>query len=83
MSVWALDVWGLLVPSKIFNPPFPVLKAGQSVFYSYVHVHITQFSKRLQKEYWYHELCPCGLNDSVGNVSNRVGDGLIVYRLFN
>ena len=28
MRVWALDVWGELVPSKIFNPPFPVLKAG-------------------------------------------------------
>ena len=27
-------VWGELVPSKIFNPPFPVLKAGHSVSYS-------------------------------------------------
>ena len=27
VRVWALDVWGELVPSKIFNPPFPVLKA--------------------------------------------------------
>ena len=33
---WALDVWGELVPSKIFNPPFPVLKAGHSVSYSYI-----------------------------------------------
>ena len=24
------------VPSKIFNPPFPVLKAGHSVSYSYI-----------------------------------------------
>ena len=29
-------VWGELVPSKIFNPPFPVLKAGHSVSYSYI-----------------------------------------------
>ena len=29
---------GELVPSKIINPPFPVLKAGQSVSYSYIHV---------------------------------------------
>ena len=36
MRVWALDVWGELVPSKIFNPPFPVLKAGHSVTYSCV-----------------------------------------------
>ena len=34
VRVWALDVWGELVPSKIFNPPFPVLKAGHSVSYS-------------------------------------------------
>ena len=26
--------WGELVPSKIFNLPFPVLKAGHSVSYS-------------------------------------------------
>ena len=31
VRVWALDVWGELVPSKIFNPPFPVLKAGHLV----------------------------------------------------
>ena len=36
VRVWALDVWGQLVPSKIFNPPFPVLKAGHSVSYSYI-----------------------------------------------
>ena len=36
MRVWALDVWGELVPSKIFNPLFPVLKAGHSVSYSCV-----------------------------------------------
>ena len=36
MRVWPLDVWGELVPSKIFNPPFPVLKAGHSVSYSYI-----------------------------------------------
>ena len=30
------DVWGELVPSKIFNPPFPVLKAEHSVSYSYI-----------------------------------------------
>ena len=30
LRVWALDVWGELVPS------FPVLKAGHSVFYSCV-----------------------------------------------
>ena len=36
VRVWALDVWGELVPSKIFNPPFPVLKAGHSVSYSYI-----------------------------------------------
>ena len=35
-AVWALDMWGELVPSKIFNPPFPVLKAGHSVSYSYI-----------------------------------------------
>ena len=29
-------VWEELVPSKIFNPPFPVLKAGHSVSYSYI-----------------------------------------------
>ena len=27
---------GELVPSKIFNPPFPVIKAGHSVSYSYI-----------------------------------------------
>ena len=31
VRVWALDVWGELVPLKIFNPLFPVLKAGHSV----------------------------------------------------
>ena len=36
VRVWPLDVWGELVPSKIFNPPFPVLKAGHSVSYSYI-----------------------------------------------
>ena len=36
VRVWALDVWGELVPSKIFNPPFPVLKAGHSMSYSCV-----------------------------------------------
>ena len=37
VRVWALDVWGELVsPSKIFNLPFPVLKAGHSVSYSYI-----------------------------------------------
>ena len=36
VRVWALDVWGKLVPSKIFNLPFPVLKAGHSVSYSYI-----------------------------------------------
>ena len=36
VRVWALDVWGELVPSKIFNPPFPVLQAGHSVSYSYI-----------------------------------------------
>ena len=30
MYVWELE------PSKIFNPPFPVLKAGHSVSYSYI-----------------------------------------------
>ena len=35
VKIWALDVWGELVSSKIFNPPFPVLKAGHSVSYSY------------------------------------------------
>ena len=34
VRVWALDVWGELVPSKIFNPPFPILKDGHSVSYS-------------------------------------------------
>ena len=35
--VWPLDVLGELVPSKTgFNPPFPVLKAGHSVSYSYI-----------------------------------------------
>ena len=36
VRVWALDVWRELVPSKIFNPPFPVLKTGHSVSYSYI-----------------------------------------------
>ena len=36
VRVWALDVWGELAPSKIFNPPFPVLKAGHLVSYSCV-----------------------------------------------
>ena len=36
VRVCALDVWRELVPSKIFNPPFPVLKSGHSVFYSCV-----------------------------------------------
>ena len=36
VRVRALDVWGELVPSKIFNPPFPVLKGGHSVSYSCV-----------------------------------------------
>ena len=36
VRVRALDAWGELVPSKIFNPPFPVLKAGHSVSYSCV-----------------------------------------------
>ena len=36
VRVWALDVWGELVPSKILNPPFPVLKAGHSVSYSLI-----------------------------------------------
>ena len=36
VRVRALDVWRELVPSKIFNPPFPVLKAGHSVSYSYI-----------------------------------------------
>ena len=31
VRVWPLHVWGELAPSKIFNPPFPVLKAGHSV----------------------------------------------------
>ena len=36
VRVWVLGVWGELVPSKIFNPPFLVLKAGHSVSYSCV-----------------------------------------------
>ena len=36
VRVWPLDVWGELVPSKIFNPPFPALKAGHLVSYSYI-----------------------------------------------
>ena len=36
VRVWELDVLGELVSSKIFNPPFPVLKAGHSVSYSCV-----------------------------------------------
>ena len=36
VRVLALDVWGELVPSKIFNSPFPVLKAGHSVSYLYI-----------------------------------------------
>ena len=31
-----MAVWGELVPSKIFNPPLPVPKAGHSVSYSYI-----------------------------------------------
>ena len=31
-----VHVWGELVPSKIFNPLNPVLKAGHSVSYSYI-----------------------------------------------
>ena len=34
VRIWALDVWGELVPLKIFNQSFPVLKAGHSVSYS-------------------------------------------------
>ena len=37
VRVWALDVWEELVPSKVFNPPFPVLKA-YSVSYSYMYI---------------------------------------------
>ena len=46
-------------------------------------------SKRLQREYWYRELCtvyPYGLNGNVkgvGNMSSRSDDGLVVYELFN
>ena len=36
VRVWALDVWGQLVPSKIFNPQFPVLKAGHSLSYTHI-----------------------------------------------
>ena len=36
VRVLALNVWGELVPSKIFNSPFPVLRAGHSVSYSYI-----------------------------------------------
>ena len=36
VRVWTVDVWRELVPSKIFNPLFPVLKAGHSVSYSCV-----------------------------------------------
>ena len=40
MFVYQLEfgywTWGELVPSKIFNPPFPVLKAVHSVSYSYI-----------------------------------------------
>ena len=36
VRVWALNVRGELVPSKIFNSPFSVLKAGHSVSYSYI-----------------------------------------------
>ena len=28
VRVWALDVWGELVPLKIFTPPFPVSRLG-------------------------------------------------------
>ena len=42
MFVYQLEfghwTWGELMPSKIFNPPFPVLKAVHSVSYSYIHV---------------------------------------------
>ena len=38
VRVWALGAWGEMVTSKIFNPPFPVLKAGHSGSYSYIHV---------------------------------------------
>ena len=37
VRVWAQDVWGELEPSKIFNLPFLVLKAGHSVSYSYIY----------------------------------------------
>ena len=47
-------------------------------------------SKRLQREeFWYRELgsiYPYGLNDNVrkiGNISQKIGDGTIVYSLFN
>ena len=34
VRVWALDVWGELVPSKIFNPPFQSSKLrGHSLVY--------------------------------------------------
>ena len=42
-----------------------------------------------REEYWYRELCtvfPYGLNDNVkgvGNVSSKIGEGLVVYSLFN
>ena len=51
---------------------------------------MTLSSKRMQREeYWYRELCtvfPYGLNDNVkgiGNVSSKIGEGLVVYSLFN
>ena len=42
-----------------------------------------------REEYWYKELCsvyPYGLNDNVtglGNVSRKLGQGVIIYTLFN
>ena len=51
---------------------------------------MTLSSKRMQREeYWYRELCTVflyGLNDNVkgvGNVSSKIGEGLVVYSLFN
>ena len=52
--------------------------------------NITLASKRLEREeFWYRELgsiYPYGLNDNVrkiGNISQKIGDGTIVYSLFN
>ena len=42
-----------------------------------------------REEYWYRELCsvyPYGLNDNVagvGNVSHKLGQGVVIYTLFN